>query len=116
VAAADSVGWSVNMNLSRSCFRRDNGSSIIKCTMKRLMTQNEGTANNIATLIMITIMIVTCNNNCVCNIGKKLTEVTGDPMETSYLFQRLSFAIHRGNDIFSVGTLSDFVIGRTPLF
>jgi len=84
VAVADYMGWSVNMNLSRSCFRRDNGSSIRKCAIKRLMTQNVGTANYNATLIMITVMIVTSYNKCVCNIGKKLIEVTGDPMETSY--------------------------------
>jgi len=37
--------------------------------------------------------------NFINNIGKKLTEVTGDPLETSYLFQRLSVAIQRGNEI-----------------
>jgi hypothetical protein len=45
--------------------------------------------------------------NFISNIGKKLTEVTGDPLETSYLFQRLSVAIQRGNEVSFVGTLSD---------
>ena len=45
--------------------------------------------------------------NFINNIGKKLTEVTGDPLETSYLFQRLSVAIQRGNEISVVGTLCD---------
>ena len=31
--------------------------------------------------------------NFVRSIGKKLTDVTGDPLETNYLFQRLSVAI-----------------------
>ena len=37
------------------------------------------------------------NINFVGDIGKTLTEVSGDPLETSYLFQRLSVAIQRGN-------------------
>ena len=45
--------------------------------------------------------------NFISNIGKKLTEVTGDPLETNYLFQRLSVAIQRGNEISVVGTLCD---------
>ena len=45
--------------------------------------------------------------NFVNNIGRKLTAVTGDPLETSYLFQRLSVAIQRGNEISFIGTLSD---------
>jgi len=35
--------------------------------------------------------------NFVSTIGKKLTEVSGDPLETIYLFQRISVAIQRGN-------------------
>jgi len=46
--------------------------------------------------------------NFIYNIGKRLTEVTGDPLETSYLFQRLSIAIQRGNEISFIGTLTDF--------
>ena len=37
--------------------------------------------------------------NFISNIGKKLTEVTGDPLETSYLFHRLYVAIQRDNGI-----------------
>jgi len=47
--------------------------------------------------------------NFVSIIGKKLTEViSGDPLETSYLFQRLSVAIQRGNKVSFAGTLSNF--------
>ena len=46
--------------------------------------------------------------NFVRNIGKKLTEVTGDPLESSYLFQRLSVANQRGNAISFTGTMADF--------
>ena len=44
--------------------------------------------------------------NFISHIGKKLTEVTGDPLETNYLFQRLSVAIQRGNEISVVETNS----------
>ena len=30
-------------------------------------------------------------------IGRRVTEATEDPKETTYLFQRLSMAIQRGN-------------------
>ena len=46
--------------------------------------------------------------NFVGSIGKKLTKVSSDPLETSYLFQRLSVAIQRGNEISFAGTLSNF--------
>ena len=45
--------------------------------------------------------------NFVNNMGRELTAVTGDPLETSYLFQRLSVAIQRGNEVSFIGTLSD---------
>jgi len=47
------------------------------------------------------------SNNFVNTIGKKLTEVSGDPLETSYLFQRLSVAIQRENEVSFAGTLSN---------
>jgi len=46
--------------------------------------------------------------NFVSTIGKKLTEVSGDPLETSYLFQRQSVSIQRGNVVSFAGTLSNF--------
>jgi len=46
--------------------------------------------------------------NFVSTIGKKLIELSGDPLETSYLFQRLSVAIQRGNEVSIAGTLSNF--------
>ena len=33
------------------------------------------------------------------DLGRKITEVTDDPMETTYLFQRISIAIQRGNSL-----------------
>jgi len=50
--------------------------------------------------------------------GKKLTEVSGDQLETSYLFQRLSVAIQRGNEISFAGTLSnlDWQGSYAPIF
>jgi len=46
--------------------------------------------------------------NFVSTVGKKLAEVSGDPLETSYLFQRLSVAIiiQRGNEVSFAGTLN----------
>jgi len=46
--------------------------------------------------------------NFVSTIGKKLTEVSGDPLETSYLFQKLSVTIQRGNEVLFAETLSNF--------
>jgi len=48
--------------------------------------------------------------NFVSTTGKKLTEVSGDPLEMSYLFQRLSVAIQtrRGNEVSFAGALSNF--------
>ena len=39
--------------------------------------------------------------------AKKPTDVTGNPLETSYPFQRLSVAIQRSNGISFAGTLPD---------
>ncbi len=36
--------------------------------------------------------------------------MTGDPLETGYLFQRLSVAIQRGNEITVVGTMWHCII------
>jgi len=46
--------------------------------------------------------------NFVSTIDKKLTVVSGDPLETSYLFQRISVAIQRVNNVSFAGTLSNF--------
>ena len=35
--------------------------------------------------------------NIVCNIGRRLTEATGDQREIFWFLQRLSLAVHRGN-------------------
>ena len=35
----------------------------------------------------------------IAELGKKITEVTLEPLETHYLFQRLSIALQRGNEI-----------------
>ena len=43
--------------------------------------------------------------NFIKTLGQKLTEVTGDTMETSFLFQRLSVAVQRGNQISISATL-----------
>jgi hypothetical protein len=42
----------------------------------------------------------------ITELGKKLTQVTGDKLELSYLFQRLSVAIQRGNELCFSGTLT----------
>ena len=39
------------------------------------------------------------------NIGKKISDLTGDHRATSFLFQRLSVAIQRGNAIAILGTV-----------
>jgi len=46
--------------------------------------------------------------NFVSTIGKKLTDMSGDPLETSNLFRRLYVAIQRGNEVVFAGTLSNF--------
>ena len=38
-------------------------------------------------------------------IGKKIVEVTGEKLSTSYLFQRISIAIQRGNSSCILGTV-----------
>merc|ERR1712179_466265 len=38
-------------------------------------------------------------------IGKKISEVTGESRSTSFLFQRISIAIRRGNSSCVVGTV-----------
>jgi len=40
----------------------------------------------------------------VCDLGKRLKQVTGDPLELIYLFQRLSVAIQRGNELSFIGS------------
>ena len=40
----------------------------------------------------------------VFDLGRRLSEVTNDPLETSYLFQRLSVAIQRGNEVCFAGS------------
>ena len=44
--------------------------------------------------------------NFISELGKKISEVTTEKLETSYLFQRLSIAIQRGNAICILGTLA----------
>ena len=36
--------------------------------------------------------------NIVCDIGRRLTEATGDQRQTYWFMQRLSLAVQRGND------------------
>ena len=38
-------------------------------------------------------------------IGKKIVEVTGEKLSTSYLFQRISIAIQQGNLSYTLGTV-----------
>ena len=42
----------------------------------------------------------------VCDLGRRLKQVTGDPLELTYLFQRLSIAIQRGNELSFAGSFS----------
>ena len=42
----------------------------------------------------------------VCELGRRITIITGDTRETSYLRQRLSIAVQRGNAIACRGTMS----------
>ena len=42
----------------------------------------------------------------VCDLGRRLKQVTGDPLELTYLFQRLSIAIQRGNELSVAGFFS----------
>jgi hypothetical protein len=42
----------------------------------------------------------------LCELGKRIESVSGDPRETSFLFQRLSVAIQRGNAISVLSTLT----------
>ena len=44
----------------------------------------------------------------VSELGRRLTVVTGERRETSYLRQRLSIAIQRGNSIACQGTLPSY--------
>jgi hypothetical protein len=41
----------------------------------------------------------------ICELGRRITRVTGDTKETAYLKQRLSIAIQRGNAVACRGTL-----------
>jgi len=45
------------------------------------------------------------NNNNVKELGKRISASTGDPRETSFLFQRLSVAVEMGNAACIMGTL-----------
>lgn len=49
--------------------------------------------------------------NFVCELGRRITQVTGEARETTYLKQRLSIAIQRGNAIACRGTLLEFLGG-----
>ena len=71
------------------------------------MAQNQDT---ITYNIIISEILGLWNNeslNFACSIDKKLTDVTGNPREKSYLFQRLSLQIQRGNEISIAKTLQD---------
>ena len=35
----------------------------------------------------------------VADLGRRITQVTLEPLETQYLFQRISITLHRGNEI-----------------
>src|SRR6218665_2644937 len=41
----------------------------------------------------------------ISELGNRISEATHDPMETSYIFQRISVALQRGNAICISGTL-----------
>jgi hypothetical protein len=43
----------------------------------------------------------------VIQLGRRITEVTGDVRETEYLRQRLSIAVQRGNALSVRGTLGN---------
>jgi hypothetical protein len=42
----------------------------------------------------------------VSELGKRLTAATADPLELSYLFQRLSIAVQRGNELSFAGSFT----------
>ena len=43
--------------------------------------------------------------NLIKELGRRITEATGDPHETAYLLQRISVAVQRGNAASVVGCL-----------
>jgi hypothetical protein len=43
----------------------------------------------------------------ISNLGRKLSISSGDPRETSFLFQRLSVAVQRGNAVSFAGSFCD---------
>jgi hypothetical protein len=45
----------------------------------------------------------------LCDLGSKICDITGDPRETSFLFQRLSVAVQRGNAASFSGSFADLV-------
>ena len=47
-----------------------------------------------------------CGLAFVCEIGRRIAEVNGDPRSTAFLKQRLSLAVQRGNAASVLGTLS----------
>jgi hypothetical protein len=45
-------------------------------------------------------------------IGRRLTEVTGDPRESAFLYQRVSIILQRGNAISFAGSFPEFLATR----
>lgn len=50
----------------------------------------------------------------VTELGRRITEITGDPLETTYLFQRLSMAVQRGNAACFQNTFQSHLINFSP--
>ena len=53
---------------------------------------------------------VICNNNNMAieltqEIGRRITTITEDTRETTFLFQRLSMALQRGNAVYFYNTM-----------
>jgi len=49
----------------------------------------------------------------ISDLGRNLTLVTGDPRESSFLFQRLSINVQRFNAVAFRGTFADTIIHNT---
>ena len=51
------------------------------------------------------LLIVVTNSKLIQSIGRKVAEATGEKRSTSFIFQRVSMAIQRGNASCVLGTV-----------
>ena len=51
--------------------------------------------------------------NCIVHLGRKISSITNDNRETSFLFQRLSTTIQKGNEIYFTNSFDSVIQNKT---